>query len=705
MNLLSQETSPYLLQHAHNPVHWHAWNELSLQKAQIEDKPILVSIGYSACHWCHVMERESFENEAIAKIMNKHFVCIKIDREERPDVDAVYMDALQAMGVQGGWPLNVFLMPNQQPFYGGTYFRPNDFSGLLENIATAFVKNRKELTASAQAFTKNIASSEITKYALNTQKNNFLKENVIKMIMQLAESFDLENGGFDRSPKFPMPSIYVFLLKYLSLVPEIKGDIAPINEQKNNDRNNIKKHLFLTLEKIAKGGIYDQIGGGFARYSVDEKWFAPHFEKMLYDNGQLLSLYAEAYQATKDENQKEFFKSIVFQTIKWLKTEMLSPENAFYAALDADSEGVEGKFYVFTEKEIRGILKDLPEKVSEEEIKLCLAFYNIEPKGNWEHNQNILHQSISTENLEKNDKISGTTLKNKVSVWNEKLLAYRNTRTRPSLDDKIIAGWNGLTIKGLVDAFRVFGENNFLVLAQKNATFLMEKLFVNGRLHRTYKDGKATHWACLEDYAPIIEGFLALFQATIGSNDNQNLGFEYLQSAKMLTQYVMANFYDEKEGMFFFTDKNAPQLIARKKEIFDNVIPASNSIMAQNLYFLGKILDDNDYVERAKNMVMRMEKILFKNVAYATNWASLYANMCAPTLEIVIIGKDCEKMRQEFDKYHIPNKIILCSEIETDILPLFAFKTTEQNQTTIYVCKNNTCQKPTKSVLEALFEV
>ena len=699
MNLLSQETSPYLLQHAHNPVHWHAWNELSLQKAQTEDKPILVSIGYSACHWCHVMERESFENEAIAKIMNAYFICIKIDREERPDVDAVYMDALQAMGVQGGWPLNVFLLPNQQPFYGGTYFRPNEFSGLLQNIAAAFAKNKTELTASAQAFTKNIATSEISKYGLISQKNEFLKENVTKMATQLAETFDTENGGFDRSPKFPMPSIYVFLLKYLSLLPEIVGDVAPINEQKNNARNNIQKHLFLTLEKMAKGGIYDQIGGGFSRYSVDEKWFAPHFEKMLYDNGQLFSLYSEAYQATKNEDQKDFFKQIVFQTITWLKAEMTSPENAFYAALDADSEGVEGKFYIFTEKEIKEILKDL----SEEDVKLCLAFYNTKPNGNWEHNQNILHQNILVENENKNEKVGKTTLKNKVEIWNKKLLAYRNTRTRPGLDDKIIAGWNGLTIKGLVDSFRVFGENDFLILAQKNAKFLMEKLFVAGRLHRTYKNEKATHWACLEDYAPIIEGFLALFQATIATN--QTLGFGYLQSAKTLTQYVMANFYDETEGMFFFTDKNAPQLIARKKEIFDNVIPSSNAIMAQNLYFLGKILDENTYIERSKNMVMRMEKILLKNVAYATNWASLYANMCVPTLEIVIIGKDCDKMRKEFDKHHIPNKIILCSNTETDILPLFEFKTTEENQTTIYVCKNNTCQKPVNSVAEALLEL
>ncbi len=692
MNLLSQETSPYLLQHAHNPVHWHAWNEQSLLKAQTEDKPILVSIGYSACHWCHVMERESFENEAIAKIMNQYFICIKVDREERPDVDAVYMDALQTMGIQGGWPLNVFLLPNQQPFYGGTYFRPDDWAAILQNIAAAFAKNRKELTESASEFTKNIATSEISKYALNIQKNEFLKENIIKMATQLAETFDSENGGFDRSPKFPMPSIYVFLLKYLTISPEIIGGIAPINEQTNKIRNNIKNHLFITLEKMAKGGIYDQIGGGFARYSVDEKWFAPHFEKMLYDNGQLLSLYAEAYQATKNQEQKDFFKSIVFQTIDWLKTEMLSPENSFYAAIDADSEGVEGKFYVFTEKEIREILKDL----LEDDIKLCLAFYNVKSSGNWEHNQNILHQSISHQNID----FKEITLKNKVSIWNEKLLTYRNKRIRPSTDDKIIAGWNGLIIKGLVDSFRVFGENIFLMLAQHNAKFLMEKLFVDGRLHRTYKNEKATQWACLEDYAPVIEGFLALFQATMGTDEI--LGFEYLQNAQTLTQYVMANFYDEKEGMFFFTDKNAPKLIARKKEIFDNVIPASNSIMAQNLYFLGKILDENNYIECAKNMVMRMEKILLKNVAYATNWASLYANICVATLEVVIIGKDCDKIRQEFDKYHIPNKIILCSVIETAILPLFEFKTTEENQTTIYVCKNNTCQKPTTSVVEAL---
>ena len=684
MNLLSQETSPYLLQHAHNPVHWHAWNEQSLLKAQTEDKPILVSIGYSACHWCHVMERESFENEDIAKIMNQHFICIKIDREERPDVDAVYMDALQAMGIQGGWPLNVFLLPNQKPFYGGTYFRPNDWTGILKNIAAAFAKNRKELTESANEFTKNIATSEISKYGLNTQKNEFLKKNVIKMAVQLSATFDSVNGGFDRSPKFPMPSIYVFLLRCSMLMYE--------TEQENDAKNDMQNHTFLTLEKMAKGGIYDQIGGGFARYSVDEKWFAPHFEKMLYDNGQLLSLYAEAYQATKNQEQKDFFKTIIFQTVSWLKSEMLSPENAFYAALDADSEGVEGKFYIFTEAEVRNVLKDLPEKMSEEEIKLCLAFYNIKFKGNWEHNQNILHQEVG---------FRETTLKNKVSVWNEKLLAYRNKRIRPNTDDKIIAGWNGLIMKGLADSFRVFGQNDFLALAQANAKFLMEKLFVDGHLRRTYKNGKATQWACLEDYAPVIEGFLALFEVT--NSVNPPLSFEYLQNAKMLTQYVMANFYDEKEEMFFFTDKNAPKLIARKKEIFDNVIPASNSIMAQNLYLLGRILSENTYIERAKIMLMRMEKILLKNVAYATNWATFYVKMCHIEVEIVIIGVDCYKVRKELlQKSYLPNAIILCSATETDILPLFEFKVTDENQTTIYVCKNNTCQKPVMSVAEAL---
>ena len=507
------------------------------------------------------------------------------------------------------------------------------------------------------------------------------------MILQLAETFDYVNGGFDRSPKFPMPSIYVFLLKSLAIRHE--------NETDKEVNNSIQNYLFFTLDKMGKGGIYDQLGGGFSRYSVDEKWFAPHFEKMLYDNGQLLSLYAEAHQTSFNAYQRDFCKEIVFQTINWLKTEMLSTENAFYSALDADSEGVEGKFYVFTENEIRNVLKDL----GENETKLCLAFYNTKPNGNWEHNQNILHQGILREFLSEGE--DKTTLKNKVSIWNEKLLAYRNTRIRPSLDDKIIAGWNGLVIKGLVDSFNTFGENDFLALAQANAKFLMEKLFVGGHLHRTYKNGTATHWACLEDYAPVIQGFLALFEAT--NNTNPPLSFEYLQNAKMLTQYVMANFYDEKEGMFFFTDKNAPKLIARKKEIFDNVIPASNSIMAQNLYFLGRVLSAHSYTERAKTMLMRMDKILAKNVAYAANWATFYVKMCHIEVEIVIIGVDCYKVRKELlQKTDLPNALILCSTTETDVLPLFEFKVTEEKETTIYVCKNNSCQKPTISIEEAL---
>ncbi|MFC0183552.1 thioredoxin domain-containing protein [Pseudarcicella hirudinis] len=430
MNRLSQETSPYLLQHAHNPVNWYPWSEEALHKAKTENKPVLVSIGYSACHWCHVMERESFENEDIARIMNEHFINIKVDREERPDVDAIYMDAVQAMGVNGGWPLNVFLMPDGKPFYGGTYFPPQNWRQMLLAVNNGFSNHFEELQKSAEGFTKNMLFSESEKYGLTIEEKLFSEKGLENMFKKLAFGFDAEWGGFNRAPKFPMPSIWLFMLRYF----------------RSSNNPEALEHLKLTLNKMAQGGIYDQLGGGFARYSVDGEWFCPHFEKMLYDNGQLVSLYAEAYSLTKEP----LYKETVYETIEWLSREMVNAEGGFYSALDADSEGVEGKFYTWTRHEIEQIL-------GENAGEFCET-YQVTEAGNWEDEVNILWKAEPV-------------LNSKFAESIRLLMLARDQRIRPGLDDKVLCSWNALMLKGLVDAYRVFNEDRFLVLAKKQCAF------------------------------------------------------------------------------------------------------------------------------------------------------------------------------------------------------------------------------------------
>ena len=651
MNRLQKETSPYLLQHAQNPVDWFAWGEEALQKAKTENKPILVSIGYSACHWCHVMEHECFEKDEVAEVMNRHFVNIKIDREERPDIDAIYMDAVQAMGVQGGWPLNVFLMPDGKPFYGGTYFPKENWIQLLQSVNNGFVNHRDELQKSAEGFTENMLFKESEKYGLSFENQVFTKDDLDKMYQKLANTFDEEWGGFQRSPKFPMPSVWQFLMRYAF---QSKDAVA-------------QSHLKLTLNKMAIGGIYDQLGGGFARYSVDGEWFCPHFEKMLYDNGQLVSLFSEAYTYANEQ----LYKETVYETIGWLKREMTDPEGGFYSALDADSEGVEGKFYVWTKSEIDAVLGEASEE-------FCKT-YQVTEQGNWEHGVNILWKN-------------GVIL-NSIQQQNIlKLLTKRAERTRPGLDDKILCSWNGLMLNGLVDAYRAFGETDFLNLALRSANFIKNNFLKDNVLSHSYKNGETKIQGFLEDYATVIEAYLNLYQATFEES--------WLHLAEKLALYVYQNFWDEDDQLFFFTDKNAESLIVRKKEIFDNVIPSSNSIMARNYYTLGLILDREDFKDLSKLMLAKMKDLLLKNVDYLTNWACLATQMISPTAEIAIVGKDYLQLRMEIDSQYYPNKV-LCGTTYESPLPLLENRVAKSDETLIYVCYNKTCQLPVKTVEDA----
>ncbi|KUG06814.1 thioredoxin domain-containing protein [Solirubrum puertoriconensis] len=668
-NRLVHESSPYLLQHAYNPVDWYPWGEEALRRAQTEQKPILVSIGYAACHWCHVMERESFEHEQIAQVMNERFVCIKVDREERPDIDQVYMDAIHAMGLGGGWPLNVFLTPETKPFYGGTYFPPRNWFELLQQIANAYgSEHRAELDQSAEEFARVLRANDLEKYGAKTSAKPVARQEFQTLLRNLVKRFDTKLGGTKKAPKFSMPVIWRFLLRAHALT----GNNAAL--QQTN----------LTLQEIAWGGIYDQVGGGVARYSVDEEWLVPHFEKMLYDNGQLISLYAEAYQLTQDEQWRE----VVQQTVEFVHRELMSPEGGFYSSLDADSEGEEGKFYVFSLEQLREALGD--------EAPLAADYYNCTAGGNWEHGNNILHRRYSDAAFAEVHQLTSGVVADLAAGWRRKLLEYRNQRVRPGLDDKILTGWNALMLRGLVDAYRTFHKPQYLELALQNAEFIEQNLRRGRGLWRNYKNGRATIIAFLEDYALLIDAYTALYEATFAER--------WLQRARELTEYVLEHFADEIESHLFYTDSTGEALIARKKELFDNVIPSSNSVMAHNLLRLGTLLDVPAWRGRAAAMLALVQDLAVKEPQHLCNWASLYLSQLAPLAEVAIVGPDAELFRRELSRHNLPNAVLTGSSTTSE-LPLLLNRHAADGNTTIYVCYNYTCQQPVHSVAEALAQI
>ena len=686
-NRLAEETSPYLQQHAHNPVDWYPWGPEALGRARAEQKPILVSIGYAACHWCHVMERESFENVAVAAVMNQHFVCIKVDREERPDVDQIYMDALHAMGLQGGWPLNVFLTADAKPFYGGTYFPQGKWTQLLENIGQAYAgEHRAELEQSAERFMEAIGKSELAKYgaanrnaaqeadysalaaigvAPETGPAGVSAEEFKLLVYNLSTNFDRERGGMNRAPKFPMPSIWRFLLR----AHAVSGSRAVLDQ------------AVLTLREMAWGGIYDQAHGGFARYSVDGEWLAPHFEKMLYDNGQLVSLYSEAFQLTQDA----LFRETVYDTIEFIRLELTNAEGGFYSSLDADSEGEEGKFYVFTKEELRQILGD--------EEPLFSDYYNCTAVGNWEHGRNILHRRETDEAFAAAHQLAPGVLPELVAGWKQKIMAVRATRVRPGLDDKVLTGWNALMLQGLTDAYRAFGEPEFLVVAERNARFIEANLRDGAGLFRTCKNGRASISGFLEDYALVIQAYISLYEVSFAER--------WLRAAETLTEYVQANFYDPAENQFFYTDSRAEPLIARKKELFDNVIPASNSVMAHNLRRLGRHLEKPAYVDQATAMLGQVRHLVVKEPQHLTNWAALYAALLHPGAEIALTGPQAEDFRAELSRQFLFDTVLAGTE-EGSSLPLLKLhKAAADGRTAVHVCRHQSCLAPVFSVAEA----
>jgi uncharacterized protein len=661
-NHLITESSPYLLQHAHNPVDWHAWNPGTLTKAAKEDKMMLISIGYSACHWCHVMEHECFENEHLARLMNDNFVCIKVDREERPDVDAVYMSAVQLINGNGGWPLNCFALPDGRPFFGGTYFPQSQWEALLKNIADLFRNRRKDLEKQAAQIMEGINQENIIQ-PLNIQApaTIILAEAVNKM----EKRFDNVHGGSSGAPKFPLPAVYNFLL---TMAFETKNE-------------KLLTHIHLTLGKMAKGGIYDQIGGGFARYSVDERWKVPHFEKMLYDNAQLISLYTKAYQFT-GLNQ---YLNIANECADFVTEELTSPEGIFYSALDADSEGREGKFYVWKKQEFDQALGADSQLIGE--------YFQIDGEALWEHGENVLQRKYDPQDFIIRKNMDAPTFLQKLEEAKIKLMKQRNKRTRPGLDDKSLVSWNGLMIKALAQLSAVTKNPRYLSAALLAAEIILQKMFspITGLKHN-YKNGHTSISGFLEDYALMAEAAIELYQVTLEE--------KWLFFSRNLTDFAVTNFYDPEDGLFWFTGKNSHDLVSRKKEIYDNVIPSSNSVMAVVLLKLSKYLGKSNYHDMAEKMQTTMIGYVEKYPLSFSNWADFFNMMSGNFYEVVATGRNAGEFVPEIYRNYHPARIIAGAKSKSD-LPLFQDRFVNE-KTIIYVCKGNYCKKPVETVAEAL---
>jgi hypothetical protein len=650
------------LQHAHNPVNWYAWSDIAFQKAKKENKLVLISVGYSACHWCHVMEHQCFEDEQVAELMNNYFINIKVDREERPDVDHVYMTAVQLMTQHGGWPLNCFVLPDGRPIYGGTYFPKEQWMQLLKNLATLHQTDKQKVEDYANQLTTGVKQTDEFIFISSDEKNNITKEIIESCALNFQKRFDTKNGGSTGAPKFMMPNNYLFLLRYAHLT--------------NNE--NILNHVHFTLQKMAHGGIYDQLGGGFARYSTDEQWKVPHFEKMLYDNAQLISLYSEAFQ----QNKNPLYKQVVYETIGFIERELTSPEYGFYSALDADSEGVEGLYYIWTKEELHTLLK--------KDFDVFADYYSVNEIGYWEDENYILLRNLSDAEVAFKNNISIEEMNKIISFAKEKLLAERNNRVHPGLDDKIIASWNGLLCAALCDAYTAFADDRFLQLAIKNANFIKHKLIDDtGGLMRCYKD-KAYINAFLDDYAFVIDAYVKLFSIT---GDAAWLGI-----SELLVQQTLNSFFDEKKNVFYFSDKNSNKLISQKVEMHDNVIPASNSQMARNLWVLSKITGNIDYETISKKMLNHVTAELINYPSGHSNWAILALQQVFSFNEICIVGKAVDEFISEFKEHYNPNCIFVYSKSASEVALLK--ERYKKDETLIYVCQNHTCKAPVKTVKE-----
>ena len=664
-NRLANSGSPYLKEHADNPVDWFEWGTEALEKAKTENKPLIISIGYASCHWCHVMEQESFMDTAVARIMNENFVSIKIDREERPDIDQIYLEAAQLFSGNSGWPLNAFALPDGKPFYAATYFPKERWMSLLQQVTDAYKKENHNVVKQAEALTKRIQENEAANSSANTA-GGYKQKDYRDIFSRWQSSFDYQSGGLIGSPKFPMPVVWEFLLQTHYLT-------------------NNKKALEIvttTLNEMAYGGIYDQLGGGFARYATDEHWNVPHFEKMLYDNGQLVSLYAHAYQVTGSP----LYEEIVNETLDFIQREMTSPEGGFYASLNADSEGEEGKFYVWTKEEIE---RSLDPKAAE----LIIDYYQVTASGNWEQEKNILRRKkISIEELAQNKGMNAANCAKVMAAAEEKLFQTRNKRERPTLDDKILLSWNALMLKGYVDAYLAFGNAGYLETALKNARFLEKNMIrKDGQLWRNYHERKGSTDAFLEDYALLAKAFIYLYQATFD--------IHWLETARVITAYAIAHFGGDSSGMFFYTSDASENLIVRSKELTDTVIPSSNAVLAEVMYLLGEYFMQDSYIQLSTSMVNHVVPEIATAGPYYSNWGSLLGLITFKPYEVAVVGTGALEKSRKMQQHYLPTAMYMGGEKEN--LPLLENKLVGQ-RTMIYVCRNKTCKTPEEDVSRAI---
>jgi len=659
MNLLSLETSPYLLQHANNPVNWKAWNENSLAEAKEKNKLMIISVGYSACHWCHVMEHESFEDQEVADVMNANFISIKVDREERPDVDAVYMKAIQIMTGRGGWPLNVVALPDGRPVWGGTYFRKADWMQTLDQLQNIYKSDPKKMIDYAEKLHQGIQSMSLIPNE-NTE-TSISQVQIADLVEKWKKSFDWEFGGMSSSPKFMMPNNYHFLMRYA--------------HQKKDSQ--LLDFVNLTLTRMAFGGVFDTVDGGFSRYSVDNKWHVPHFEKMLYDNGQLVSLYSDAYKLT----QNSLYKEVIEKTLSFVERELMNSEGGFYCALDADSLNPEkhleeGAFYVWKILDLKSIIVD--------DFELFSQVFNINTFGLWEDENYVLIQSLSLEEIANNNKMPLSELESKKKNWEQKLYLEREKRSKPRLDDKCLTSWNAIMLKGFVDAYKALEDRKYLDLALQNAQFIIKNLWSSeGNLFHNYKNNKSTINGYLEDYSSVIAAFISLYEVTLDE--------KWLLNAKQLTDYSLEHFYDEKIGFFAFTSNLDEALIASHFETEDNVIPASNSVMGKNLFQLGIYFNHSYYEKVSQRMLQNIMPGVDYPSAYS-NWMDLTLNFSEDNKELAICGNLALEYCSKINNLYLPNMVLAGIE-KVSNLPFLKDRFVA-NQTLFYLCQNKTCLIP-----------
>ena len=667
MNKLKNASSPYLQQHADNLVHWQEWSGEALQLAKEQNKPLIISIGYAACHWCHVMEHECFSDEEVAAFMNENFVCIKVDREERPDIDRIYMDAAQLINGQGGWPLNAFAMPDGKPFFAGTYFNKSRWMEVLKQISHLYQTDYEKVAEYARKLAVGVSSEPLDgKPAKPDQEFNNREYNSLWNIWK--PQIDFNYGGFKRAPKFPLPVTWEFLLQYHYLTENQESLNAVLN----------------TLDEMAKGGIYDQIGGGFARYSVDEYWKVPHFEKMLYDNAQIVSLYSHAFQITK----KDRYREIIEQTLDFVERELTSPENGFYSSLNADSEGEEGRFYVWTTEEMLNALNG-------NDQDLVFEYYQVTQHGNWEEGKNILLPVSSKEAFAGHHQMALPAFNALLAKADQKLFRFREKGIRPSTDDKVLTAWNALMLKAYVNAFQALGKQEYLEKALKNAHFIRNNMLkADGGLYRNFMNGKASINAFLDDYALLAEAYLHLYSVTFD--------IRWLESSKNLADYCLEHFYNPETAMFYYTSDKSEALIARKYELADNVIPASNSVMANVLLKLGSYYDNMNYRRISTLMLGQVMDMVKSSGPWYANWAILMGLETFEPFEVAIMGEDAVAKSHEMQLNYLPTCLFMGGDNEN--LPLLSGKLVV-HKTMIYVCRNHTCKLPVEKTSTALKQI